>query len=271
MKFYIASKLENYEQVQRLANLLKQSGWEHTYDWTVHGSIKSPNLETLKSIGQNEYDGVKNADIVIVLTPQGRGTHVELGIAIALNKIVYICHEDDTYFQCDYNTSAFYWLPNVKHFVGSVEDLAVKLLKPEFLYHGSQYLFDVLIPQQSSDNTDTGSKFAVYACENFNSAIPFALPIRWYPDNPDGKRAFSCHDGKTLIEYGSINPKGFGYVYKVSSEYFEKVDNWQWVSDREVQPIEVTKIHVEDYWHDISFSNEALEINKLLYLEEISQ
>jgi len=127
MKFYIASKLENHEQVSRLASLLKSFGWEHTYDWTVHGSIKETDIETLKSVGQKEYDGVKNADIVIVLTPQGRGTHVELGMAIALNKAVYICHEDDKYFKCDDNTSAFYWLPNVNHFVGSIEALSKKM------------------------------------------------------------------------------------------------------------------------------------------------
>ena len=127
MKFYIASKLENYEQVRSLAEMLKLAGWEHTYDWTVHGSIKETDFETLKAIGQKEYEGVKNADIVIVLTPQGRGTHVELGMAAALNKIVYICHEDDKYFKCDDNTSTFYWLPNVNRFVGNVEELAEKL------------------------------------------------------------------------------------------------------------------------------------------------
>ena len=127
MKFYIASNLGNHEQVKCLASLLKLSGWEHTYDWTVHGSEQNINIETLKSIGQKEYDGVKNADVVIVLTPQGRGTHVELGMAIALNKTVYICHEDDKYFQADDHTSAFYWLPDVIHFVGSIGELAIKV------------------------------------------------------------------------------------------------------------------------------------------------
>ena len=127
MKFYIASKLENHEQVQSLAKQLKNLGWEHTYDWTIHGSIKETDVETLKSVGQEELNGVKSADIVIVLTPQGRGTHVELGIAVALNKTVYIYHIDDTYFKCDDNTSAFYWIPNVKHFTGSIEELVNKL------------------------------------------------------------------------------------------------------------------------------------------------
>ena len=127
MRFYIASKLENHEQVSRLASLLRLTGWEHAYDWTAHGSIKDTSIDTLKSVGQLAYDGVKNADIVIVLSPQGRGTHVELGMAIALEKVVYICHEDDRCFQCDDNTSAFYWLPNVRHFIGNIGELAVRL------------------------------------------------------------------------------------------------------------------------------------------------
>ena len=138
-------------------------------------------------------------------------------------------------------------------------------MKPDFLYHGSQYLFEALIPNQAKDNTKIGSQFAIYACEDFDSVIPFALPIRWYPDNPTGKRSFSCHKDKVLIEYGSIAPNGFGYVYKISSEHFEKIDDWQWIATKETQTINVTKIKVQDYWHNISFSDEALETNKLLY------
>jgi len=133
MKFYIASKLENYEQVKCLAKKLKSVGWIHTYDWTIHGSVKESNVETLKEVGQMEYNGVKDADIVIVLTPQGRGTHTELGMAIALKKQVYLCHSDNTYFKCDDNTSAFYWLPQVCQFIGSINEVAEMLLSnPEY-------------------------------------------------------------------------------------------------------------------------------------------
>jgi len=65
MNFYIGSKLENHEQVENLAKLLKNFGWEHTYDWTVHGSTKETDVETLKSVGQKEFYGIKSADIVI--------------------------------------------------------------------------------------------------------------------------------------------------------------------------------------------------------------
>ena len=160
-------------------------------------------------------------------------------------------------------------------------------MKPEFLYHGSQYLFETLIPQKSKDDTEIGSQLAIYACEYFNFVIPFALPVRWYPDpfvcddksfwypSPTGKGSFSCFpcgndlNDKTLfntiVDYGSINPNGFGYVYKVSSEHFEKLDSWQWSTAKEIQPIEVIKIMVADYWHTVSFSDKSLEINKLLY------
>lgn len=128
MNFYIASKLENFEQVRSLAAKLKKAGWIHTYDWTVHGSVKETNPLTLKHIGQKEFDGVRQADVVIVLTPQGRGTHTELGMAIALNKTIYLCHTDDTYFHCNDQTSSFYWLPQVQQFIGTIEALTAVLL-----------------------------------------------------------------------------------------------------------------------------------------------
>jgi len=79
-------------------------------------------------VGQNEFNGVKDADILIVLSPHGRGTHTEFGMAIAFNKKIYLCHIDDTYFKCDDNTSAFYWLPQVNQFVGNIDDIVNMLL-----------------------------------------------------------------------------------------------------------------------------------------------
>lgn len=129
MKFYIASRLKNYEQVRELSCILKNAGWEHTYDWTLNCHVKKTDAETLKSMGEKEYEGIKRSDVVIVLTPQGRGTHTEFGMAIALNKRVFLCHQDDTYFKCDDNTSSFYWLPQVKQLIGNTEDIADELLK----------------------------------------------------------------------------------------------------------------------------------------------
>ena len=136
MKFYIASKLENHERVRKLARLLKNSGWVQTYDWTSQDLGKDMDMETLRLIGEKEYQGVMQADIVIVLTPQGRGTHTEFGMAIALDKIIYLCHDDDTYFKCDDNTSSFYWLPKVNHLVGNTEYIASELLRIWGIFQG---------------------------------------------------------------------------------------------------------------------------------------
>ena len=111
MNFYISSRLGNIDQVRHVATHLKSNGWIQTCDWTNFDLSSEDNPDSLRSIGEREYDGVKAADIVIVITPQGRGTHIELGMAIALEKRVYIYHIDDSFFRCDDNTCAFYWLP----------------------------------------------------------------------------------------------------------------------------------------------------------------
>ncbi len=137
--------------------------------------------------------------------------------------------------------------------------------KPEYLYHGSQYLFPILKPRQASGQCEAESLRAIYAAETFRDVVPFALPIRWYPDSPEGKRDFTCEDGRTKLLYGSLDPDGTGYIYKVKSEFFQKIDEWQWVSTRECVPVEITEIKVRDYLHTVEFSEEAARIQKLLF------
>lgn len=143
--------------------------------------------------------------------------------------------------------------------------------KPEFLYHGSPYLFDVLEPQQARGANLQESQMAIYAGTKFEHVIPFALPIRWYPDDPTGKRDFTCEiclrppQSKTFLNYGSLDPNGVGYVYKVRSDSFTKIDSWQWISSVAVVPVEIMKIQVSDYIHTVVFSDEAKEIHKKLY------
>ena len=137
--------------------------------------------------------------------------------------------------------------------------------KPEFLYHGSKYRFDIVMPQQACGACEQESLNAIYAADSIGKVIPFALPIRWYPDNPSGKRDFECNDGITKLLYGSLNPDGVGYIYKVKADNFEKIDDWQWVSKEACEPVEVLEIKVKDYLHTVEFSKEAEEINQELY------
>ena len=129
MNFYISSRLINMDQVRHMASLLKDNGWTQTCDWTNFDLSSEDNPDSLRIIGERECDGVKAADIVIVITPQGRGTHIELGMAIALGKRVYIYHIDDSYFKCDDNTCAFYWLPQVKQLTGKIDTVIDVILR----------------------------------------------------------------------------------------------------------------------------------------------
>ena len=137
--------------------------------------------------------------------------------------------------------------------------------KPQYVYHGSQYLLDIVRPQQARGANAQESQKAIYAAETVDEVIPFALPIRWYPDDPTGKRDFSCKDGKTLIEYGSLDPNGVGYVYKLRADTFEKLDEWQWISMFEVVPDETICIRVKDYMDTVSFSEKAMGIQNKLF------
>lgn len=129
MNFYISSRLSNIDQVRYAAGLLKGNGWTHTCDWTEFDLVSGDDTDCLQKIGEREYEGVKTADVVIVITPQGRGTHIELGMAIAWGKRVYICHTDDSYFKGDDNTCSFYWLPQVKRLTGKIDTVIEMILE----------------------------------------------------------------------------------------------------------------------------------------------
>jgi hypothetical protein len=88
LKFYIATRLERTGDHKALARELVQAGHAITYDWTVHGSVQGP--QRIREVAQAELAGIKAADVVIVLLPGGRGTHAELGMALALGKPVII-------------------------------------------------------------------------------------------------------------------------------------------------------------------------------------
>ena len=137
--------------------------------------------------------------------------------------------------------------------------------KPQYVYHGSQYLFDIVRPQQARGANAHESQKAIYAAETIEEVIPFALPIRWFPDDPTGKRIFSCTNGKTFIEYGSLDPNGVGYIYKLKADTFEKLDEWQWISMSDIVPDEIICIQVKDHIDSVTFSDEATEIQNMLF------
>lgn len=118
MRYYIASRIENAERVKELHALFRAAGWSCTYDWSVHGSVRGEGVtrETLSRVALAEMNGVTDADVVIVLLPGGRGTHVEMGAAIAVETPLVLWSPDpERDFSCDERTSAFYHVEWIQH------------------------------------------------------------------------------------------------------------------------------------------------------------
>ncbi len=127
MKFYVGSGMKNCELVNHYAKLLKENGWEQTYDWVknVSDDISRDDMIRYASL---ESQGIIDSDVVIILLPAGRGAHIELGMAMALNKEIFLCSVTDEEFNIE-NTVAFYELSKVTQLVGNADDNVKKILK----------------------------------------------------------------------------------------------------------------------------------------------
>lgn len=86
MKFYIAAKFEDKENVHRAIQLLTEAGHTVPYDWTA--STTADTEQALKDL-----EGVKGADALLGLFTENhnyRGAVMEVGMACALGKYVII-------------------------------------------------------------------------------------------------------------------------------------------------------------------------------------
>jgi nucleoside 2-deoxyribosyltransferase len=120
MKFYVASSFQNIDQVRDVCERLKRIGYTHTYDWTQNS--RASTVEALKQIGEKEKQAIIESDVILVLLPGGRGSHVELGIALGLNKRVILFSPDNEVNDFA-QTTTFYHLPEVEVCTGSVDEL----------------------------------------------------------------------------------------------------------------------------------------------------
>lgn len=128
--FYVASSLRNIKAVRYVCEELRRNGLSQTYDWTQNAEATKAlrfTLEDLRAIGEKEKQGVLGADVVIVLLPGGKGTHVELGIALGLGKRIVLYSTDEIFNKLD-DTSTFYHLPEVTKCCGTLEELLTKIV-----------------------------------------------------------------------------------------------------------------------------------------------
>lgn len=86
MKFYIATKFQNFDRVQEIRIYLESLGYSITYDWS---------RATVSDMAQAQLDvrGVREADFIVGIFEQDykyKGAIAEVGMAIALGKPVFI-------------------------------------------------------------------------------------------------------------------------------------------------------------------------------------
>ena len=129
---YVGSGLSNAEQVIELWQRLQVEfkDLQFTYQWYLKGSVP---LEQWEEVSQLEYNGVLAADIFILLCPGKKGSHTELGIALATCPNVIVCGTEQEMEPQGVNTkepgsvypSIFYYLPSVTRVIhdGTIEDL----------------------------------------------------------------------------------------------------------------------------------------------------
>ncbi|XAS72852.1 hypothetical protein VUN82_03040 [Micrococcaceae bacterium Sec5.1] len=68
-----------------------------------------------------------SADVVLILLPGGKGTHVELATAIAQGRRT-ILHSQDEVINNVETTSTFYHLPELEKCHGSLDDLLAMIV-----------------------------------------------------------------------------------------------------------------------------------------------
>ncbi|MCT4784801.1 nucleoside 2-deoxyribosyltransferase [Exiguobacterium aestuarii] len=120
MRFYVGSSFANIEDVRFIRDQLTAFGHAHTYDWTQNERAAS--IDALRMIGEEEVTGIQTADFVVILLPGGKGAHVELGIAIGMNKAVFLYDLGDQMMNME-ETSTFYHVDAVQRLGGPFHDL----------------------------------------------------------------------------------------------------------------------------------------------------
>lgn len=114
VQYYLAASLKNIEGHNQVRDALTSRGYQITYDWTAHGSLKDEGPEALRTAAVEEIRGVQQAQFVLALLPAGRGTHVEIGAALGAGiPVVAFTAEREKHLGAGPGTSAFYHHPGV--------------------------------------------------------------------------------------------------------------------------------------------------------------
>lgn len=117
MRIYVNGNKSKIEEIQKL---LEEKNHEVI--------IKQVNNEGLSKYERNEeaYNNepnLNNSDLILFLMPNDNDSDIELGMAIAANKKVYLYSEDTSYFDNAENINNYYFHDGVTRVTGNTDML----------------------------------------------------------------------------------------------------------------------------------------------------
>jgi len=122
-RFFLSTQKGRSAQADALSAALKVHGWERTFAWTDEDGEGS---DGNAAIAVAELEGVREADVLVVLLPGGYGTHVEIGAALALGKPVILHAPERKTLETPY-LCVFHYHPAVKLLISEVPDIGAIL------------------------------------------------------------------------------------------------------------------------------------------------
>jgi hypothetical protein len=94
MRVYVATNFARATLARAVMTTLEQDGHVITHDWTGENAAGKSGDELARYLQRcaiQDFSGVRRCQVLVVLNhPQGRGMFVEVGIALALGKIVLV-------------------------------------------------------------------------------------------------------------------------------------------------------------------------------------
>jgi len=122
-RFYLSTRKDDGARANAVSEALNARGWERTYEWKAGDGKGSDGYARL---AVEELEGIRAADVLVVLFPGGFGTHVEIGAALALGKLVIIHSPDQKTLETPYRCP-FHYHPAVRLLISEVLDIEAVL------------------------------------------------------------------------------------------------------------------------------------------------
>lgn len=92
VRFYVGAAMADMFTARKLAGHLQALGHGCTFPWfDLADTAEAWTGERRALIAEKEIEGVRSADVLVLIAPGGRGMHAELGAALALRKPVILC------------------------------------------------------------------------------------------------------------------------------------------------------------------------------------